>query len=248
MNYNNQIIALREELLIKIKTAVERNGGSIDLFDCDEDVEDIEDIMERIDTPLIVANTSDHQCFGGFAVGHVVAVFIEPRSARLYVTIKRENGDDYDAILSTIQIEGLILIVSFLEGKAFIEVKTEDPWRCDECGSLNVEKKISVDANSGQPAAGDDFEDYLCIDCENKSVIRTSDLINGIDDWWKYLEGATRGDISGVEYENFHKGDSDEELLEADRLFTSACDDFWGSKTTEEKIEIWRKLSNETNA
>lgn len=120
----------------------------------------------------------------------------------------------------------------------------EDLWRCEECGSLHVKNKISVDVNSVESTAEGGSEEYLCIDCENESAVRTSVLINTIQEWWKYLEGVEKETITGIEYDTYHISDSDDDLQEADRGFSAACDEWWEKKSADEKIEMWKERDN----
>lgn len=111
----------------------------------------------------------------------------------------------------------------------------DDPWRCEECGSLDVECKISVDANTFERAGGDDYIEHLCLDCENKSVVRESALMATINDWFdNHLQPDDFEVITGLT----EWSGSEEEHLIAGRAI-------WNSKTNEEKIEIWHYLTQD---
>ena len=61
-----------------------------------------------------------------------------------------------------------------------------------------------------------------------------------MDKWWRTLEGAVKEDISGIRFEDFRTGDSDDELQEADIRFSEACRMWWEKKTNVEKIRLWK--------
>lgn len=105
-----------------------------------------------------------------------------------------------------------------------------DPWRCEECGSLNVERKISIDVNSNDVDFGSLYDEFLCGDCECKSTIRQSELISNIDDWFENdLQPENTEIISEL------KSDSYASEMEYD----SACREWWDARSVEEKIKIW---------
>lgn len=111
-----------------------------------------------------------------------------------------------------------------------------DPWRCEECGSLEVSYLTWVDSNTDQiiPAVPD-REDLWCNECsEHTWQVRESELISDtVEPWWEH--GTTAEDraiITGLNPENFSsKNDC--------KAFHDACDMWWRGKTNDEKIRIW---------
>lgn len=110
-----------------------------------------------------------------------------------------------------------------------------DPWRCAACGSLSVERKISMDVNSNDFVFGGLNEEFVCSHCDNKSIIRQSELIRTIDDWFEnHLQPDDPEVISGLNYGGFT---SEEE-------YDAACKKRWNARSVEEKIFIWNTLTN----
>lgn len=120
-------------------------------------------------------------------------------------------------------------------GRKISDSDNIDLLRCEECGSLNVEVKTSADANAGTPAAGDDYYEELCLECENKSLVRHSELMGTINNWFtNELEPDDAEVISGLEEDNFDSGEE----------FDAACNELWDARSDEAKIEIWKAITN----
>lgn len=115
-----------------------------------------------------------------------------------------------------------------------------DPWRCEECGSLEVFYLTWVDSNTDQiiPAVPG-REDLWCNECsEHTWQVRESELMSDtIEPWWK--DGTTeenRKIITGLNPENFSSKDDC-------KAFHDACDMWWHGKTNGEKIRLWRQTT-----
>lgn len=115
-----------------------------------------------------------------------------------------------------------------------------DPWRCEECGSLEVSYLTWVDSNTNLiiPAVPD-REDLWCNECsEHTWQVRESELMSAtVEPWWR--DGTTEEDreiITGLNPENFSSKDDC-------RAFHDACDMWWRGKTNDEKIRIWRQAT-----
>ncbi len=86
-----------------------------------------------------------------------------------------------------------------------------DPWRCEECGSLEVSYRTWVDSNTGQVAPGfPEQDDLWCDGCEEHTYqIRESELMSDtVEPWWN--DGTTEEDreiITGLNPENFSPKD-----------------------------------------
>lgn len=114
------------------------------------------------------------------------------------------------------------------------------PWRCEECGSLEVSYRTWVDSNTGQVApAAPEQDDLWCDGCEEHTYqIRESELMSDtVEPWWK--DGTTEEDreiITGLKRENFSvKNDR--------KAFRDACDMWWRGRTNDEKIRLWRQAT-----
>ena len=74
-----------------------------------------------------------------------------------------------------------------------------DPWRCEECGSLEVSYRTWVDSNTGQVApAAPEQDDLWCDGCEEHTYqIRESELMSDtVEPWWN--DGTTEEDCRSV--------------------------------------------------
>ena len=116
-----------------------------------------------------------------------------------------------------------------------VEVKANDPWRCDECGSFNIEVKVWTDANTGHITDEDNIEDNdrWCRDCKTHSDhILESELMERIEEWWGAADFKTMECITGYCQTDF----SPEEGYQA---FVDACHEWWDGQTTDEKISVY---------
>ena len=128
------------------------------------------------------------------------------------------------------------------------EAPINNPWRCAECGSLNIVQRVWADPNTGKATNWEDVEDddCWCHDCEaHTDQIEEEELMETIEEWWGYLEGSIKEDVTGVEYDRFHIGDSDDELQDADCRFSAACQEKWDARDIESKIGIWHELTRD---
>lgn len=116
--------------------------------------------------------------------------------------------------------------------------KAKDPWRCAACGSLGVEVKVWVDANTNEITDEDNIgaNDRWCGFCgEHTDQIPESELMEIVEEWFeKYLLPDDDEVISGLERDDFA---SDEE-------FDAACKENWDARDVEGKIDIWYKLTH----
>ena len=56
-----------------------------------------------------------------------------------------------------------------------------DPWRCEECGSLEVSYRTWVDSNTGQVApAAPEQDDLWCDGCEERCSLRSAIFGQGL--------------------------------------------------------------------
>lgn len=250
MKIENRISAIRTELTEMIRAAVEASG-CIGTFYKNKSVhhtdylpfkEDNAD--EYDDSPVVAIKNETYNCYGGFEGKTVFDLFIDPEDGKLLATLNGEAGTDFDEPVGHIQVEGLMAIVEWLRKYGFIEAVAENPWRCEECGTLEIQRQGWIDPNTnefiGYTGCGDK-DDNWCIDCEEETKqIRESELLASIEEWWMFIEGIVKEGITGIEYDRFHTDDSDNELQNADKLFITACELWWSKKSTEEKIEIWK--------
>lgn len=113
------------------------------------------------------------------------------------------------------------------------ENKDQITYRCDECGSTDVQIQAWVKPNSNNEYAGDceDLKSSWCDHCEqNVSVSLYDSFVAPADEWWDdEASGEDKEVVSGLSEDDF---DSEEKYKES-------CDAVWNQKSDNEKIEIW---------
>lgn len=117
------------------------------------------------------------------------------------------------------------------------EVKLQNPWRCAECGSLSIQLRAWVDANTDKVYSKDasEEEDFWCDYCgQHSRQLQEEELIKEIDEWWEGTDDETKRIVTDVKY------CSSDMNPDADRLFDEACKKFWGALSNEQKIEYWK--------
>ena len=189
-------------------------------------------------SPIVVIHNADFGAYGGYEAATVCELFLDGKG-RLLCTLNGEAGEDFDEPIEHIQTEGLLCIVEWLVEYGFID---DDPWRCEACGSLAVQANVWIDSNTKEVIQGaHNRDEHHCADCDaNTCQIRESELLRNMDKWWRTLEGAVKEDITGIRFEDFRTGNSDNELQEADIRFSEVCRLWWEQRSTEEKISVWK--------
>lgn len=129
-------------------------------------------------------------------------------------------------------------VVQFNEQE--VPVEPSDPWCCEKCGSLAVQDRVWIDANTQEIAVGAQHRDEsYCNDCEAHTYhIRESELMLILQKWWDAAEIRTRKAVTGIAVAGF----APEDVREG---FDYACDKFWEQLTNEEKIDKWNEHKNE---
>lgn len=118
-----------------------------------------------------------------------------------------------------------------------ISDERHDPYRCEVCGSTDVEIKAWIKPNEGGRYAGDceEFDRSFCNNCdENVRVRPTSYMLQDVLRWWAKANFQLMERITGYRRINFDPADGY-------RAFVDTCNQWWGKLSTEEKIEIWFK-------
>lgn len=113
-------------------------------------------------------------------------------------------------------------------------IPPNDPWRCSACGSLEVESRVWVDANTGENATGDDSIEFHCLNCDHDHVIPESEYLQRVEEWWSQADFQEMERITG-----YHQSDFDPD--EGFQDFVDACEEWWCKQSIEEKINIWRE-------
>ena len=110
-----------------------------------------------------------------------------------------------------------------------------DPWRCECCGSLNVQQRAWVNVNTAEVESFIDGgrSDYYCEDCEEHNRIeRESELLRRAVGWWGNADFRVMERITRYRQLDF---DPDEGY----QAFVDACNEWWNEKNTDEKIAIY---------
>lgn len=110
-----------------------------------------------------------------------------------------------------------------------------DPWRCEECGSTDVEIKVWIKPNEGGRPNCDceEFDRSYCNTCnENVRVRPTSALLNYAEDWWAGTDFPQMERITGYRQDDFSPEEGYQE-------FVDACNKWWEALSIEEKICLW---------
>lgn len=111
-----------------------------------------------------------------------------------------------------------------------------DPWRCEECGSTDVEIKAWIKPNEGGRYVGDceEFDRSYCNCCNANIRVRpTSALLEYAETWWHEQDFKQMERISGYRQDDFDPENGYQ-------AFVDACDSWWDALSTEEKIRLWR--------
>ncbi len=137
---------------------------------------------------------------------------------------------------------GLCFCDSCMEQQRFHVVDIPDvtpanPWRCERCGSSDVQQQAWVRPDTGEVVSFNDCDrgDYWCEPCgEHPRLVRESELMATIEKWFA---GDLRPNddevISGLNRNDFT----------TDEAFETACKEKWDARDTESKIGIWRELT-----
>lgn len=121
-----------------------------------------------------------------------------------------------------------------------VEIPPADPWRCRNCGSIAVEEQVWCCVNTGETTCeAQDRDEFYCGDCDTHDwLIQESELMQDvIEPWWK-IE-TTKEDMEAITGLNMNNYSPDNDY----RPFYDACNVFWDAKTIEEKINIWRTIT-----
>ena len=113
----------------------------------------------------------------------------------------------------------------------------ENPFRCAECGSTDIQHVAWVDTNTYEykDLFLSDDQDKSCEYCdEHTRQIPESELMEDIAQWWKQLDGETMEIITGLEHESYCT-EPDQDIA-----FDKACNDHWMDLDKEQKIAIWK--------
>ncbi len=222
MQEKQQIDKIRQTLIGKIRAAVKKQNGCIGTFykNLGEHHTAGRTEEEYDDSPIVVSRNDNNRTYGNFEAATVFDLFLDEDT--LVCTLNGEAGEDWDELIENIQTDGLVQIVEWLVGKSYVE--KDYPWRCTECGSLDVEY---TDTGSG------DRNDFWCNNCmEHSWQVQENELMQTTEEWWGAADFKAMERITGYRQIDF----SPEEGYQA---FVDACHEWWNGKTTDEKISFY---------
>lgn len=178
-------------------------------------------------SPTVVTHNDSFGTYGGYEAATVYELFFDERG-RLRCTLNGEAGEDFDEPIENIQTEGLLCIVEWLVEHGFV---ADDPWRCEECGSLAVQANIWIDANTHEVITpAQNCSEHYCSDCcANVCLIRQSELLQNIRCWFDTAPTHALAYLSGYRTEDY----ADE------ALFRRACLKYWETLSINKKITVW---------
>ena len=114
-------------------------------------------------------------------------------------------------------------------------VGDNNPWRCEKCGSTDVQERVWKNVNTAEIVDGGncDRADYYCNNCEGHNRLeRESELLRRAIGWWEETDFREMERITGYRQPDF---DPDEGY----QAFVDTCNSWWNGKTTDEKITIY---------
>lgn len=231
--FASRINAIRDEALGLIRSAVTEHKVIGTFYkNLGEHYSHDQEPEEYDSTPIVVTHNTDFGTYGGYEAATAYELFTDERG-RLLCTLNGEAGEDFDEPLEHIQTEGLLCIVEWLIEHGFV---TDDPWRCEECGSLAVQEQIWVDTNTHAACsqAYNRDENYCCNCNENTYHVRESELLRNINEWWHSQDFRQMERLTGYRQNDFG---SEEDGCQA---FVDACDNWWNALSNEEKIGVWK--------
>lgn len=247
----NQMNNIRQTLTETIRDVVEKEHNCIGTFYKNKGKRYFVSLIkeEYDDSPIVVAHIPNLDTYGSFIAATVFELYIDTESC-LKCTLNGESGEDWDEVIENIQIEGLTSIMEWLQKNGFISTEPDNPYRCANCGSINVQKMAWVCPNENNKyldycSDDDEEDDNWCEDCEEHFELTPEDkLLVEMGEWWSHLDMYSKEKIAGLwllDYYNADTGETNEQDFKAD------CMKFWSELSKEQKIETWKTNKEEDN-
>lgn len=148
------IAPIRKELLKTIRQAV-KEKGCIGTFYKNIGKHHTEDqtTEEYENSPIVVVHNGQLGSYSGFEAASVYDLYIE--NGLLKCTLNGESGEDWDELLTNVQVEGLMCIVSWLYENNFLLKSQEeeilvnrilgDDQKCERFAEIIHEQMVSDD-------------------------------------------------------------------------------------------------------
>jgi hypothetical protein len=246
MNRKKQLDNLREQLMQTIREAAGKGNGCIGTFyknkGCRYFIRQTDE--EYDDSPIVVAHIPDISTYGNFIAATVFDLYVDTE-LRLMCTLNGESGEDWDEPVENLMTDSLLCITDWLRENGFIPELPDNPYRCANCGSTNLQKTAWVRPNKDNAFVDyfgeeNDEEDQWCDDCEEHAEFLPEDkFLKEVTDWWKKLGIYAKEEISGLWLDEY-------EVNEAGKTeFQQDADKLWEGLSLEEKIEKWKTYKEE---
>ncbi len=230
-----QIDAIRHSLIRKIREAVDGQNGCIGTHSGYCGISEPDE--REYEIAICIHNPSYPEAHAGYTGATLHSLHIDDVGLLMCAVGDDSHYDDWNEPIDNVQTEGLLKIVEWLTENGFIS--EEGTWRCESCGSLNVQQRAWVNVNTTEVESFIDGgrSDYYCEGCEEHNrLVRESELIATIEKWFT---GDLLPDddevISGLNRNDFA----------TDEHFETACKEKWDARDVESKIGIWRELTRD---
>lgn len=151
---------------------------------------------------------------------------------------KKPNTEELVLFVDDMGYDGGERVTSVLEQK---HVRSDEPYRCTNCGSTRVQHKAWVRSNNGNEYVGDAWEaepdenDCWCENCEeHRVIILHKEFMEKVGYWFfNALEPDDLEVITGLRSDDYP----------SDEAYEMACTDYWNSLSDEKKIRYWKLLT-----
>jgi hypothetical protein len=247
MNREEQLTKFREQLIQAIRETVEKENGCIGTYyknkGCHHVSYKLE--LEYDDSPIIVvAYNPDINTYGHFEAATVYDLYISNNSC-LICTLNGETGEDWEEPVENLMTDSLLNIVEWMGKNSLINKQPDNPYRCEECGSTNLQKMAWVYPNKNNEFdayCGDDADngEHWCDDCEEHvGVLPEDKLLKDIEKWWNELAISEKEEITGLRLYDFKANKA------GHKEFVKDTDSIWNEFFMEDKIEKWKSNKEE---
>lgn len=128
--------------------------------------------------------------------------------------------------------------VALYNGKATRKEKDDSEILvCNECGSMTVEVQAWINANTDEFISDIDNGDRYCDDCDTCVLFCSKgEFEERMNLWWDNMEFKYLEQVTGLKVTDFSTEDGSQD-------FVDACNQWWESKSYDEKREIYNTKS-----
>lgn len=135
------------------------------------------------------------------------------------------------------ELDSLTLRFTYEAINGYTQTHTkQNPMRCRECGSIDVQYAAWLDTNTGEYRGiiSGETADLWCESCQSHThQVTESEFLEDVNEWWEYEDALSKQEISGIELQGFCTEANPEEAFE------QALKEYWDNLSTDQKIKIW---------